>query len=259
MNTDRIDRLRIASPCPTNWEGMSGDDRVRFCDLCGLNVYNIAEMSRADVEALIAKSEGRICGRLYRRSDGTVITKDCPVGLRAIRRRVAKTAGAVFATVMSLASVVMGQKQPSKDESCQRQVTISRKLAKSATEANVISGTVLDPSGAVASNAKVSLFEVGTQRQRSIESDSNGRFVFFEATDGAYELTIELPGFQKFLCKDLKVAAKESVSLEVILLPAQPTVTVTVGVLVEYPLLIDISSPRTTIISGDILRNLPIP
>ena len=89
----KLDRLRIASPCPASWEQMTGDDRARFCELCNLHVYNIAELTASEAKSLIANAEGRICARLYRRSDGTVITKDCPVGLRAIRRRVARIAG----------------------------------------------------------------------------------------------------------------------------------------------------------------------
>src|SRR6266849_4080752 len=116
-SSNRLDHLRIASPCPVGWEQMAGDDRVRFCEQCSLRVYNISAMTRNEAETLIANTEGHICARLYRRSDGTIITKDCPVGLRAIRRRVAKIAGAVFAAVMSLAGSVAGQKPASKDKS----------------------------------------------------------------------------------------------------------------------------------------------
>ena len=66
-----IDRLRIATPCPISWEQMTGDDRVRFCDHCQLNVYNISELSRSEAETLIASTEGRLCARLFRRADGT--------------------------------------------------------------------------------------------------------------------------------------------------------------------------------------------
>ncbi|MDP6445185.1 MAG: hypothetical protein QF805_15410, partial [Pirellulaceae bacterium] len=37
----------------------------------------------------------RLCVRIYRRSDGTVITKDCPVGLRAARLQVVRMLTAV--------------------------------------------------------------------------------------------------------------------------------------------------------------------
>ena len=85
-----LDQLKIASPCDANWDGMAGDDRVRHCRQCGLNVYNIAQLTRSEAESLIREhsaSGQRLCARLYRRADGTVITRDCPVGLAALKAR----------------------------------------------------------------------------------------------------------------------------------------------------------------------------
>ena len=50
---------------------------MRHCTLCDLNVYNFAELTREEIRALLT-SEGRVCGRLYRRADGTLLTRDCP-------------------------------------------------------------------------------------------------------------------------------------------------------------------------------------
>jgi hypothetical protein len=83
-----VNNLRIASPCSMNWNDMSGDERARFCNACKLNVYNFSEMTAKEVEKFVLQKEGRICGKLYKRADGTVITKDCPTGLRAVRRQV---------------------------------------------------------------------------------------------------------------------------------------------------------------------------
>jgi hypothetical protein len=105
-----INKLRVASPCSTGWETMSGDERVRRCHSCELNIYNISEMTKNEVEDLIANREGRLCIRLYKRTDGTVLTKDCPVGFRAYQKRVARFAGAALATVLGLFSVSFGQK-----------------------------------------------------------------------------------------------------------------------------------------------------
>jgi hypothetical protein len=58
---------------------MAGDERVRHCTLCSLNVYNFAEMTREEVRELLARTEGRVCARLYRRAGGTVLTRDCPL------------------------------------------------------------------------------------------------------------------------------------------------------------------------------------
>ncbi|HMJ09235.1 MAG TPA: hypothetical protein VK468_09530, partial [Pyrinomonadaceae bacterium] len=89
LKADRfeINKVRVASPCSVGWESMSGNDRVRTCDSCRLNIYNTAEMTAAEVASLIQNHKGRLCIRLRRRADGTLITKDCPVGVRHYHRR----------------------------------------------------------------------------------------------------------------------------------------------------------------------------
>jgi hypothetical protein len=86
---DCLDDVQIAAPCPVKWESMTGDERVRHCAQCRLNVFNIAGMPRAEAIALVTKAQGRTCVRLFRRKDGTVLTADCPVGVRKLRRKVA--------------------------------------------------------------------------------------------------------------------------------------------------------------------------
>ncbi len=44
-------------------------------------------MSRVEARRLIAAREGRVCVRILRRPDGTVVTADCWARLRAARRR----------------------------------------------------------------------------------------------------------------------------------------------------------------------------
>jgi hypothetical protein len=97
-----LDHVRVASPCEVDWDQMIGNERVRFCGQCSLNVYNLSAMTRPDAESLIASTEGRLCVRFYRRRDGSIITDDCPVGLRAIRRRVSYVARAVGSMVLGL-------------------------------------------------------------------------------------------------------------------------------------------------------------
>ncbi|MBI3549635.1 MAG: hypothetical protein HY078_11395 [Elusimicrobia bacterium] len=92
MRTSPLDDIRIASPCTVSWNSMEGDDRSRFCHQCRLNVFNLSSMTREEAERLIESRQGKVCVRLYRRPDGTVLTQDCPVGLKAIRLRVAKFA-----------------------------------------------------------------------------------------------------------------------------------------------------------------------
>jgi hypothetical protein len=90
---------------------MAGDDRVRFCSHCSLHVYNLSAMSRHQAEDLIAVREGRTCVRLYRRADGTVLTQDCPVGLRAWRRRlvwIGAVAAGLLVAVIGITAAVLG-------------------------------------------------------------------------------------------------------------------------------------------------------
>jgi hypothetical protein len=79
--------IRIAKPCNQSWTAMKGDERVRFCGSCQKNVFNISEMTRDEVEELIRKTDGVFCARLYRRTDNRVMTKDCPKGVAAYRRK----------------------------------------------------------------------------------------------------------------------------------------------------------------------------
>jgi hypothetical protein len=96
-----LDHVKIAAPCKVDWEQMIGTERVRFCGQCSLNVYNLSSMTKAQAESLVAQAEGRLCVRFYRRADGSILTDNCPVGLRAIRRRVAYLAKAISAAVLS--------------------------------------------------------------------------------------------------------------------------------------------------------------
>ena len=95
-----LDRVHVAAPCSADWAEMPGDERVRFCDRCSLNVYNLSAMTRREAERLVVRSEGRLCVRFYRRRDGTTLTQNCPVGLRALKRRVSRTASAAAAAAI---------------------------------------------------------------------------------------------------------------------------------------------------------------
>jgi hypothetical protein len=107
-----VQRVEIASPCTAKWDEMIGDETTRFCGLCKLNVYNLSAMTEEQGEQLIVAKEGKLCARIYRRYDGTVLTKDCPVGLRAVRRRMIwvsmRAAAAAMFVIGAIAYAVEG-------------------------------------------------------------------------------------------------------------------------------------------------------
>jgi hypothetical protein len=102
----KLDRMRIAKPCPVSWNEMSGDDKVRHCSKCNLRVYNLTAMTRAEAEQLIATRDGRLCLRYYRRADGRIMTSDCPVGVRRVRGRRALITGSLLAFLIN---IIMGE------------------------------------------------------------------------------------------------------------------------------------------------------
>jgi hypothetical protein len=98
--------LSVSSPCPMAWDNLVGDDRVRFCAKCRLNVYNIAEMASDDVERLILKNEGRLCGRVYVRDDGTATAENCRENIRR------KVKAAIAVATVLLISALFGVLRP---------------------------------------------------------------------------------------------------------------------------------------------------
>jgi hypothetical protein len=114
-NRESIERflsnVRVAAPCAESWDDMPGGERVRSCARCQHRVYNLSEMSAAEAAKLIREAEGRLCVRFYRRADGTLLTRDCPVGLRAVRRRLARaTAGAFTALAFAWGGVSLASR-----------------------------------------------------------------------------------------------------------------------------------------------------
>lgn len=104
-----LDDVRIAAPCKASWDDMVADGpnpAVRFCGQCQKNVYNLSDMNKADAERVLREKEGTLCARVYRREDGTVITADCPVGVR--RRRVRRAAfTAIGGGLLAFAGVML--------------------------------------------------------------------------------------------------------------------------------------------------------
>ena len=101
MNANLLPNIKIASPCHADWGQMTGNERTRFCASCQKNVFNLSAMTARQAADLIREKEGRLCVRYYLRRDGTILTRDCPVGLAAVRKQFLKIA-AVFVGAFAL-------------------------------------------------------------------------------------------------------------------------------------------------------------
>lgn len=108
-----VNQLKIAKPCSASWGEMSGDEQRRFCGACKKNVYNVAGMTEREVGDLISQSEVMPCLRLTRRADGTVLTRDCPVGVKRFRQRAFLGAMACLAFGFTAVGAVLGREKKS--------------------------------------------------------------------------------------------------------------------------------------------------
>jgi hypothetical protein len=208
-------------------------------------------MTPREVSELITARDGRLCIRLHRRADGTVITKNCPVGLRAYKVRVSKFAGAAVASILSLFSVTFAQKAGERENAVDGKIT----RITSSVYLSSIRGSILDPNGAVVPGAEIRLCNKETKKCLKTESDVDGGYSLSSIQTGTYELRIKSPGFTKRQIKNIEINNNEELDLNIFLEPA--SVTVTVGILAEESLIDTTSSSITHTITRRQLENLP--
>lgn len=164
---------------------MAGDERVRYCSECQLHVYNLSALSVSAIEKLVLSHEGRLCGRFYRRLDGTVLTRDCPWGFRRVVKRISRIAGVFLSAAMSM-NVVRAQ-------------TLSPKGTPSLVQIEKkgeVTLVVTDQTGAVVPKASVSLVNEQGRKRLDGNTDSLGRLRFSDLSSGSYVLTVGWPGFE---------------------------------------------------------------
>lgn len=180
-----LGELRVASPCSADWDQMVGDDRVRFCGQCNLNVFNFSAMTTAQVEELVATHQGRLCGRFYRRTDDTVLTQDCPVGFRARVKRVSRVAGgllyAVFSALPATAQVPSGAGPIIQVDQVQSGVIVH----------------VIDQTGADLNGARIELLDSSGKTLASGVASEQGQ-LRIQVHSGKYRMQVVVPGFSTY-------------------------------------------------------------
>jgi hypothetical protein len=227
---DQIANLRIAVPCQSSWEAMAGDERVRHCTLCSLNVYNFAEMTRDEVRDLLVRTEGRVCARLYRRADGTVLTRDCPTGLQALRRRASRVAAAVIAALLTLPSLALGRTNGKKPRLKRQGSKIELKIERLATlQPAVLDGVVRDQDGMPFPGVTIAVRDESSKHEIAAVTDVNGAFNITSLNDGVYRVDVTLPGIQPVTMEHLQLKAGEVTHASVAVRVVTTEEAITVG------------------------------
>lgn len=106
-----ITDFKLAAPCGSKWEAMSGSGRIKFCQQCELQVYDFAKTELPEAREVIFQQEGKENFVLYKRKDGTFLTRNCPVGVKS-RQVVILLCVAGVVLVCGLATIVAGQPPP---------------------------------------------------------------------------------------------------------------------------------------------------
>ena len=86
--------------------------------------------------------------------------------------------------------------------------------AQSSGTSGSISGTVLDPSGAVVANATVEIHNPVSQYDRTTTTDDNGNFRFSNLPFNPYHMTASAPGFATSV-KDVEVRSAVPINIKI--------------------------------------------
>lgn len=97
------------------------------------------------------------------------------------------------------------------------------------TAVSSIVGTVRDASGAVVAGANVTFTNTATKTSREATSNSVGDYVVPYLGPGKYQVTAEMPGFQKTLVTDLNLSVNEVMRVDIELRVGEVTQQVTVA------------------------------
>lgn len=104
---------------------------------------------------------------------------------------------------------------------------------QSAQSNGVISGTVVDQAGAVASGAQVKLTQPGKAQALQVQSGDDGQFSFNNVAPGPFQITVTAPGFDKKTFDGTLNAGQAFIVPQIVLPVAAATTDVRVGVSAE--------------------------
>lgn len=187
-----VDSIEVKKPCSEDWDKMTGNDKVRFCDHCAFEVNNISMLTRKEAMKLVRESNGRICVRYVKNPvDNTPIFAE---KLYQITRRAGIAAGVLGAS-LSLSTLTYAQGEPILIKRDKTEISQTENDEKDKTEnpTGSVSGTVTDQASAVIPNALVKI--TGKNYSATITADSEGHYVFANLLPDLYVIEVSTSYF----------------------------------------------------------------
>ena len=178
-----VDRIGVASPCSADWERMRGNDRIRFCTHCSLDVHNFSAMTRREIQSLVARSNGRLCARYVNTPRGIRTLDVPPPRLVTIARRAGRLAATPLAVVMTLTTAAAAPQSQGHDR-----VVVTTQEAKPQGPTGALQGTIRDTEGNVVAGATVIISR--DDESREVTTDDLGKYVIDDLPGGTYSLYV---------------------------------------------------------------------
>jgi hypothetical protein len=129
-------------------------------------------------------------------------------------------------------------------------------MAVAQTDRGTLTGTIVDPTGAVVASASIQARNVATDQVYAGTSTQTGNFTLVQLPPGSYELTVNVQGFKKYARQGLTLAPTQTLRLDISLEVGSNAETVTVTA--EASLLKTENSEVASNVTGDRLNNLPL-
>ncbi|MGC2803909.1 MAG: carboxypeptidase regulatory-like domain-containing protein, partial [Candidatus Acidiferrum sp.] len=96
-------------------------------------------------------------------------------------------------------------------------VLFAARIAGAQSTGGQIRGTISDPSSASVTAATVTLLNEATRTGRTVQSGTNGEYIFLEVPVGSYEIDVTQTGFKKFVRKGIALDLNEVATVDITL------------------------------------------
>jgi hypothetical protein len=123
------------------------------------------------------------------------------------------------------------------------------------TDRGTITGTVQDPTQAVVPGASVVATNVSGVEFKGVTT-ATGNYTIPMLPAGVYRLTVEAPGFKRFVQENIQVQVSQTIRVDASLQVGATSETITVQE--QAPLLKTESAEQSTVVSTDLMNQLPL-
>jgi hypothetical protein len=122
-----------------------------------------------------------------------------------------------------------------------------------------ITGTITDPSGSAVPRARVTATESETSFSRVISSDETGHYTLPSLRPTDYTLTVEAAGFDKYIQRNIRLAADQTATIDMQLKVGAATETLTISADSSTAPLVDAATPTLTeVVTTTRITELPL-